>query len=190
VSIDTRLAALADMERREFVFVGFANDLVDRCRGAIMHLTGDPERDVVALEEEAIGDYFDIRGRAPGGHVRLLFSLRECEALAVEATVLAAKGSIEVDAEALGRSGALYGNRIHVVRGFDLLLETAIEHGAAQIVGHPVDERVRALYVLMGFVGGEVLDLSDKQSLERVVVWIDTQYEECKHRFPDFRRPW
>ncbi len=153
-------------------------------------LTGDAQRDLVALKAALAGSSWDLRGFAPEGHVRLFLSVRDCGALEVEATVLAAKGDVEVDADALGESGAFYGNRVHIVRGFDILLETAIEHGVAQIVCKPVDERVRALYVLMGFRNGEVLDLYYTSSLERAVIWIDTNYGESAERFPGFARPW
>ena len=103
---------------------------------------------------------------------------------------LAAKGDVVVNADALGESGDLYGNRVHIVRGFDILLEAAIEHGVTQIVGKPVDDRVRALYVMMGFRDGEVLDLYYERSVEQAVVWIDTNYEDSVARFTTFKRPW
>ena len=190
MSIDGRLNAISLPERQRFSFEAFMEDLLARCRASMLELTSDAERDVVSFATEVLGDYYDIRGLAAAGHVRLLLSIRELDATIIEATVLAAKGEIEVDAEALGRSGTLFGNRVHVTRGFDVLLETAMEHGVRRIVGSPVDDRVRALYVVMGFVRGEVLDLDDARSIERAVTWIDTQYDSCEDRFPGFERPW
>lgn len=190
MSIDARLAVLAGLPRRAFDFTAFTEDLSSRLDRVMKNLTGDPERDLVSLKDLLTGLSWDLRGIAPAGHVRLFFSVRNYGASEVEATVLAAKGDVEVDADALGESGELYGNRVHIVRGFDILLETAIEHGVTQIVGKPVDERVRGLYVLMGFRDGEVLDLYYERGVERAVIWIDTNYRDSAAKFAHFERPW
>ncbi len=190
MSIDGRLGSLQALERQSFAVDAFVDDLLERCRAAMLNMTGDPDRDVVRLEPHIVEPYHDVLGSAPEGHVRLLLSVKPLSGEAVEVTVVATKGAVEVDAEALGQSVELYGNRVHIARGFDILLETAITHGVTQIVGRPVDDRVRKLYVLMGFVDGEVLDLHYARSLERAVTWIDTQYDECAGRFPSFDRPW
>lgn len=155
---------------------GLFKSLDDGLNRYLTNLTNDPFRDI---------DRVDML-RDPGGSRYFGFFKSTCRLLAglmvdeskkeAEVLLIATKGSTEAGPNLFSHSGPEIGNKILVARLLHVAVFTMRSSGIAYIRNDPADDRVRGIYIQMGFVNGEILDLSNASSLIRTFEYIERVY--------------
>ncbi len=135
----------------------------------LVHLTGNPRRDLVRIEvtPDSSSTAARIEGFAGDGTRRLDLVLVFDPDGAVDVALVATKGATVADlyCPIFGQSGPDIGNALLVSRLVDAAVAVLVRGGVTVIRNEPFDERVRAIYARMGFTNGERLELTNRDTL-------------------------
>lgn len=144
----------------------------------LLKITGDPLRDIEAIQMEVHTDGAIYRGFSGGG-VQRLYCLVALEDLTrtVDIVLVATTGGTNADTDLFGASGPEIGNSVLVARLFDIGVSCFHVCGVERVRNKPFDDRVREIYTQMGFVSGELLDLRDAAQLTRAFAFVASAYK-------------